>query len=260
MNRVLIAITSHDILGATGEPTGARIGDIALPFFSIEENGWDVDFVSPRGGKVPLALALAPGPAPDAEGPASVGASEHADAIERFLVHPAHAQDLETTLRPEALTAEAYAGILFAGGPGALWDFADNVHLARLASEIAAQGGLVAALGEGAAGLLSVTDQQRQPFARGRRLTARSHAEDVILGLRRVVPYVLEARLAECGAVLSFGNPFSAHVEVDGNLVTGQNEASAWKLGREMACQLERVRQERGLEDEGAASTFRRSA
>ena len=49
------------------------------------------------------------------------------------------------------------------------------------------------------------------------------------------VPYLLQDELEAGGADFSSATiPYTSHVEVDGNLVTGQNPASAGPTAREM--------------------------
>jgi hypothetical protein len=51
---------------------------------------------------------------------------------------------------------------------------------------------------------------------------------------------LLEDRLVELGTDYRAGEPFAPHVEVDGNLYTGQNPASAVPLAREILTALTR--------------------
>ena len=47
---------------------------------------------------------------------------------------------LEATLTPTDVKADAYDAILFAGGMGTMWDFAEDARLGTLAAELYEQG------------------------------------------------------------------------------------------------------------------------
>lgn len=50
-HRVLIAMTSHDEKGDTGESTGAYLGEIAHPYEVFTHSGYKIEFASVRGGR-----------------------------------------------------------------------------------------------------------------------------------------------------------------------------------------------------------------
>src|SRR5262245_47162448 len=52
--RALVVLTSHDKLGSTGKSTGAYLSEITHAYWTLVRAGIEVDFVSPKGGNVPL--------------------------------------------------------------------------------------------------------------------------------------------------------------------------------------------------------------
>jgi putative intracellular protease/amidase len=66
-------------------------------------------------------------------------------------------------------------------------------------------------------------------------VTAISNVEEEMTTFDKVVPVLPESRLVELGAVYSKAEePFGGHVVVDGNLITGQNPASAPLVAQEL--------------------------
>ncbi|WP_229117115.1 type 1 glutamine amidotransferase family protein [Enemella dayhoffiae] len=62
----------------------------------------------------------------------------------------------------------------------------------------------------------------------GRRLTGFSWREEVLARVHKLVPYNIEEEIQQGGARYSKAMiPFVSNTVVDGNLVTGQNPASA---------------------------------
>lgn len=208
--RILIALTSHAALGATGRSTGFHVGEAAEPWEEFTAAGYEVDLVSVAGGKPPR----------DGEDPE--------DALQRrFLTDRRIAAQLADTPTAEQVDPAAYDAILFAGGHGAMWDFPDNAGLARLARTVYEHDGVVAAVCHGPAALVGLTLSDGSPLVAGKRLAAFTNAEEAAVGLSEVVPFLLADRLTEQGADHLPADSFTAHVVTDGRLVTGQNPASA---------------------------------
>jgi putative intracellular protease/amidase len=66
---------------------------------------------------------------------------------------------------------------------------------------------------------------------KGKCVTAFSNSEERAVHLDKVVPFLLEDKLKERGALYSKGPDFSCYIQVDGTLVTGQNPASSGPAG-----------------------------
>ena len=56
MARILLAVSSHDVLGDTGERTGYSVSEAAHPYNVFTAAGHDVDFVSVKGGEPPAVV------------------------------------------------------------------------------------------------------------------------------------------------------------------------------------------------------------
>ncbi|WP_033442169.1 type 1 glutamine amidotransferase domain-containing protein [Saccharothrix sp. NRRL B-16314] len=208
--KILIALTSHERLGDTGRTTGFYLPEAAHPWRVFTEAGYEVDLVSVRGGNPPR----------DGVDPS--------DAVQtRFLADEVVAGKLAATPTPAEVDPGQYAAILFAGGHGTMWDFPDDSALAGVARDIYEAGGVVSAVCHGPAGLVNVTLSDGTPLVAGKRVAAFTNAEEQAVGLDKVVPFLLQSRLEERGAVHVPADNFAANVVVDDRLVTGQNPASA---------------------------------
>ena len=52
--RVAIVLTNHGQLGDTGKPTGFYLSEASHPYTVFRAAGWEVDFLSPKGGLAPM--------------------------------------------------------------------------------------------------------------------------------------------------------------------------------------------------------------
>jgi putative intracellular protease/amidase len=220
MSRILIVVTSHAQLGATDRRTGYYLDELAIPYYAFTDKGFEVDIASPAGGAAPVD----PGSLSAADDPTSDAA--------RFL-HDTEAQArIAGTMRLDEAKSDDYAAVFIAGGHGVMWDLADDASLADLVQQLDARGAVVAAVCHGPAGLVKATRVDGKPVVSGRRVAAFTDAEELAAGLSDTVPFLLESRLRSLGATVVTAPMWADHAVRDGNLVTGQNPASAPSTAR----------------------------
>ena len=206
--RILVATTSHDVKGSTGEPTGAYLSEVAHPWLAFEKAGYAVEVASVKGGNIPL------------------DGVKDADAASRAF-HEAHRAELEHSRAAGEVDATRYDAIFFAGGHGAMWDLADDVAFQRAAAAIYERGGVVAAVCHGPAGLVNVKLSNGRHLVDGKRVSAFTNEEEHAVGLVGVVPFLLADALVAHGATHEPAAKWQKKVVVSERLVTGQNPASA---------------------------------
>lgn len=69
-------------------------------------------------------------------------------------------------------------------------------------------------------------------------MTSFTNSEEDAAGLTEKIPFLLESRLKEQGAVFVGQADWSEHLIVDGDLITGQNPRSSERLAKEMIKKL----------------------
>jgi putative intracellular protease/amidase len=211
MPKALIALTSHEQLGTTGRKTGFYVPEAAHPYRVFTQAGYEVDFVSVLGGEPPRD-----------------GVRPDDTEIAKFLID--QGDRLANTPTPDLIDPADYRVILFAGGHGTMWDFPDCTALHAIASAIYENGGVVAAVCHGPAALVNLTLSDGSYLVDGKRVSAFTNDEEAAVGLSDAVPFALESKLIERGAMFTKAANFAEHAVADRRLVTGQNPASATKV------------------------------
>jgi putative intracellular protease/amidase len=206
MKKVLLVVTSHDRLGNTGTPTGLYLPELVHPHEMLTSSGFEVDVASPRGGTAPID-------------PKSVTSE-----VERY------AHLAEGTLALSDVEVGNYEAIVVIGGHGVMFDLPEDRHLQRVLSQAVTLGKVVGAVCHGPAALTSLKAPNGEPLVAGKRMTAFSNDEEEAIGKADEMPFPLETTLKRQGALYSKAQMWEAHVVVDGQLVTGQNPASARPL------------------------------
>lgn len=214
LRRVLIVLTSHDQIGTTGKPTGAYLPEITHAYWELVTAGLEVDFVSPKGGKIPLD-----------------GIDREDADNARFLDDAPLMARLHASLRPDQVDPARYAAIYFAGGHGTMWDLPEHGGLARIAAAIYEAGGVVSAVCHGPAGLVNLKLSNDAYLVAGKQVAAFTDEEERAVKLDAIVPFLLASKLVERGATHVPAPNWQANVVVDQRLITGQNPASARGVG-----------------------------
>lgn len=226
MERILFVVTSHEKLGTKGKrKTGAHLGEITHAYEILHGGGFEIDFVSPKGGKIPLDFI------------------DLGDAInDRWYHDEKFRQKIENTLKPDQVVAEAYRGLYVAGGHGAMFDLPQDHKLSALIGQIYQNGGVVGAVCHGVAALLEAKEENGDSLVSGKEVTSFTNEEEISVGLWDVVPFLLEDRLVEEGAIHRKVENFQKNVIVSDRLVSGQNPASASLVAEEMMKNLSRYK------------------
>ena len=137
--KVLFVLTSHSEKGNTGEKTGYYLSEVSHPWEVLFDAGYEIDFVSPLGGKAP------------------VDGFDLTDAVnKKFWENSEYRHKVENTMKPSEVMVNEYAAIFFAGGHGTMWDLPDNDELQNIAAQIYEADGVVGAVCHGPSGLVNI--------------------------------------------------------------------------------------------------------
>jgi putative intracellular protease/amidase len=215
--KILMIATSAGAFAGSGESTGLWLEELTTPYYAFKDAGADVTVASMAGGAIPIDPRSVKQP------------GENEESVERYLSDPELQRAVEKSSRFETLDTDAYDAVFLPGGHGAMFDYPDSVALADLIARFAGDGRVVSAVCHGPAGLVSVRTADGAPFVRGRTVAGFTDSEERAVGMEDAVPFLLETRLRELGARYVSGPDFAAFAVRDGDLVTGQNPASAAK-------------------------------
>lgn len=222
--KILFVVTSHDTKGNTGEKTGFYLSEVSHPWEALTNAGYEIDFVSPKGGKAPVD-----------------GFNLEDTVNKKFWENKTYRQKIEHTMKPNEVDPSHYTAIHYAGGHGTMWDFTDNKQLSAIAAEIYENGGIVSAVCHGPAGLVNIKLSNGKYLVEGKRINAFTNEEESAVKMDKVVPYLLETKLMERGAQFEKSGLWQSHVVTDQRVITGQNPQSAKAVGEAMVTALNQM-------------------
>ena len=219
--KILIVLTSHDVLGTTGRKTGFWLEELAAPYYHFRDVGWDITLASPNGGRAPLD-------------PKSNEPEFQTDQTRRFEAD-AHAEaQLDSTVQLDSASADEYDAVFYPGGHGPLWDLAEDGTSIKLIERAVTTGRPIALVCHAPGALRHAVTGSGTPLVASRQVTGFTNSEEETMGLTRVVPFLVEDELVAKGAIFSRVRDFEPHVVVDGRLITGQNPASSGPAAKEL--------------------------
>lgn len=211
--KILMVLTSHDILGNTGRKTGFWLEEFAAPYYVFTDAGVDVTVASPKGGQPPID-------------PKSDDPTNQTPAQTRFKADSAALKVLANTHRLDAMSSENFDTVFYSGGHGPMWDLAEDPVSVRLIESFYDSGKPVATVCH-APGVLRHVKYEGQPIVKGKRVTGFTNDEEEEVQLTHVVPFLVEDELVRLGGLFEKKPNWEVHSIIDGRLITGQNPASS---------------------------------
>lgn len=218
--RVLLVVTNVAHYDDADHPTGLWLSELTHAWHVFEKAGYEQTLVSPAGGKVPLEPRALKFPNID-------------KTAKAWLDDPAKMALLENTVSPDAIDSADYDAIYFTGGHAVMYDFPDNEGLQRITREMYERGAVVSSVCHGYCGLLNTKLSDGSYLIAGKKMTGFAWREEELAKVHELVPYNAEKVAKERGARYEKAMlPFIPYAVTDGNLVTGQNPASAKKTAK----------------------------
>jgi putative intracellular protease/amidase len=219
---VVIGLTSNDQY-PNGDPTGWYLPEAVDPYNTFTKAGFDVLFASIKGGVAPCD-------------PKSV--REASETSLAFWEDPELRALTERTIPLWSVDPAACDALFFAGGFGVMWDFPDDPGLQALTRDVYEAAKPVGGVCHGPIALINVQLHDGSYLVDGKEVTAFTNGEEDEVGKYEVVtrtgPGSCQDMLTARGGRFKDGGIWATNVCVAGNLMTGQNPASATPLAEAM--------------------------
>jgi len=223
MKHVLFILTSQDSIGTTKVKTGYEFSEVADAYLEFIQHGISVDFASIKGGKPPE------------------DGYDESYPNNRIFKNSSGFLRLNYSHPLSDIHIDAYDAIYFPGGLGPMGDMQNNSLVKNCIKTCYERGKIISAVCHGIVALLNVSLENGQKLLEKRAVTCFTEAEEIEKKhhVDQVIPFLLDEAIINEGAHFSSSPPFIAHIVRDGNLITGQNPASAQGVAKEVIKQLQ---------------------
>jgi putative intracellular protease/amidase len=218
--KILFVVSSASIIGPLNRKTGNLLTEVAHPYEAFKKQGYDIDIYSVKGGDAPIDLV-------ELEDPVNI----------EFLAGDGPAR-FKTTSPIEEVSLEDYDAMFVPGGLAPVVDMPDNPTVQSIIRTMWESGKIVSSVCHGPVSLINVKLSDGSWLVDGKNVTGFSSAEEAGYA-KDDVPWELEDKLIEHGAIFSRVSPWQPHSVTDGRLITGQNPASAQGVAERVIAALE---------------------
>lgn len=222
MNKqILIIVSNANTIGPLNRRTGTFLPEVAHPYAEFERAGYKIDFASLSGDTPYLdALQLAADP----------------DNL-KFLTGDGWAS-MQKAKKLADVDVSGYDAVFVPGGLAPMVDMPENPLLKKVIADTYERGAVVGAVCHGPVSLLNVKLSDGSYLVNGKNIASFTSEEEDNYA-RPDVPFDLQSALTEQGAIFHAAAPWSDNSIADGNIVTGQNPASAKGVGEKIIAILE---------------------
>ncbi|MGK0364554.1 MAG: putative intracellular protease/amidase [Saprospiraceae bacterium] len=218
-DKILFVTSNASFYKDTEIPTGNSFSEIVNAFNVFEAAGYQVDFVSPEGGAIPLAY---------------INTSKILE--KQYLYDNDFMYAMKNTLTPNQINPQSYKAVYYVGGGSAMFGVPENEEIQKISMSIYEDNeGVVSSVCHGTAGIVNLKTEDGKYLVVGRKVSGypdsfeREGAEYF-----ESFPFLIQKTIEERGGDFKFSPRNNSHVEVEGRLVTGQNHLSSAAVAAEI--------------------------
>eukprot|EP00501_MAST-03F_sp_TOSAG23-6_P001124 GSMAST32.ASY1.ANO1.1167.1 assembled CDS len=233
MVKILLVSTSANAMSfkdkSGAHETGVWLEECVAPYFVFTGAGHDVTLASVEGGDIPVDKA-------------STAGDFFTSECQRFMNDSSLVQKMKESVSLSSLKkGEGFEAVFFAGGHGTYTDFVNDTVKATVEAMFDA-GKVVGAVCHGPIALVNCVSGGA-PLVKNVKMTGFTDSEETAVGLSEKVPFLLESKLKQLGAVMETGPDWGSKavthkVEGKGTIVTGQNPASSTECAKAVLAAL----------------------
>ena len=218
--KILIIVSNANAIGPNNRRTGTFLPEVAHPYAEFDKAGYQIDFASLTGDTPYLdALNLAADP----------------DNL-KFLTGKGWTE-MQKAEKLSTVDVSAYDAVFIPGGLAPMVDMPEAPLLKKVIVETYERHAIVGAVCHGPVALLNVKLSDGSYLVNGKNIASFTTAEEDNYA-RPDVPFDLQTALTSQGAIYHAAAPWSSNSMAHGNLVTGQNPASAKGVGEKIVAIL----------------------
>lgn len=213
IKKILWVFSNQDDSEEASLETIFDIEEFITSYYSLHDKGFSVTIASPKGGELAFAA--------QSFYPVNISAT-----MERLKNDADTKFKLTHSLQIENLKETDFDALFYPGGHETLRDLATDKSSIHLIEAFYRNNKPIAFVGQACAALQFAKNTLGEPLVKGKKVTGFSNEEQRNIGTK-TVPFSVEDMLIENGAVYSKLTSGQAYAIDEGNLITGQNAASA---------------------------------
>ncbi len=232
-SKVLFVVSNATHYGTSSLETTNNFPEIIFAYHEFEKQDIDVDFMSPKGGQVPIGY---------------IHSSD--SLLQHYLFDQELFSKLKSTLAPNAVDVAAYSATYFVGGGSAMFGVPENNAIQEIAQRIVEENkGVLAAICHGTAGIVNIKNKDGQAMVKNRKITGFPNTfEDTTATYYKQFPFAIDKAISDQGAKFEYSSAgWDGFYIKDGNIITGQDPSGAQAVAKEIIKELQQKKDENAL-------------
>lgn len=207
-DKILIVTSNQHTYGATKQNAANHFAEIVLAYDVFVNAGYQVDFISPQGGAIPL------------------GYIETSNGIQKkYLYDATFMSMLKNTMKPSEVKDSNYSAIYYSGGGAAMFGVPENTQIQQLAFNIYNNKGIVSAVCHGTAGIVNIKNEKGDFLFIGKKINGYPDKfERRDAPYYKTFPFSIQHTITQNGGEFKYSEKgWDGFYVVDGRLITGQD-------------------------------------
>ena len=216
--KILFVTSNQDFYGNTKISASNHFEEIVVPYDIFVKAGYSVDFISPKGGAIPIGYINA------------------SDSLQKKYLYDGWFMDkLEHTLRPSAIVADHYIAIFYSGGGAAMYGVAEDTTIQKIARTIYNRNGVISTICHGTAGIAYLKDENGKSLYAGKKITGYpDKLENKDMEYYKAFPFSMDKAIKNNDGNFVYSDKGrDGFYIVDGRFVTGQDPTAAAQVANE---------------------------
>ncbi|NRA66806.1 MAG: type 1 glutamine amidotransferase domain-containing protein [Pseudobacteriovorax sp.] len=220
--KILMIVANPSVSKQTGWPIGIWAAELTHPYYEFISEGYSVELASPNGGKIEFD---------GYSDPRHESGYSKSDFLSMgFINTPSLMALLKNTKKLSKVNAKEYAAIFLVGGQSPMYTFRGNKGLMKFVADFYESGKPTALVCHSTAVLLDTKLSSGRLLVKGKTWTGFADSEekyaDKAVG-QKIQPFWIETEARKIkGTKFKVKAPFTPYAIKDGNLITGQQQAS----------------------------------
>ena len=216
---ILIVTSNQHTYGNSNINASNHFAEIVLAYDVFVKNGYSVDFISPKGGAIPIGYIAT------------------SDSIQKkYLYNNEFMNILKNTKKPSEIDPENYKAIYYSGGGAAMFGIAENSEIKKIAEQIYNQNGIISTVCHGTAGIVNLKDNQGNSLFQNKKISGYPDLfENKEAEYYKTFPFSIEDKINENkGSFLHSQKQRDNFYIIDGKFITGQDPSATISVAQKV--------------------------